>query len=146
TIFLTGASGFIGRHLSKALLARQHTLRALVRAGSESKIVPGCIPIIGNPLQKESYIAHIKPADTFVHLVGVSHPSPLKAKAFRAIDGLSVQVAVQAAQETSIRHFVYLSVASPAPIMQSYIQVRLKGEALLKSSGLNVTFVKPWYV
>ena len=81
-----------------------------------------------------------------VHLVGVSHPSPTKANQFRDIDLTSIRVAVEAAKVVGVNHFVYLSVASPAPIMHSYIEVRLEGEALLRKSGMNATFIKPWYV
>src|SRR5262249_41371250 len=45
-----------------------------------------------------------------------------------------------------VQHFVYLSVAHPAPIMKSYIAVREECEAALLASGMNVTIVRPWYV
>src|SRR4051794_8852670 len=50
------------------------------------------------------------------------------------------------ATRTGIDHFIYLSVAHPAPVMQSYIEVRAQCEASLRASGLNATFVRPWYV
>src|SRR5262249_40321166 len=43
-------------------------------------------------------------------------------------------------------HFVYLSVAHPAPVMKAYIQVRSGCEALLRASGMNATILRPWYV
>jgi len=45
-----------------------------------------------------------------------------------------------------IRHFVYLSVAHPAPMMQDYIAVRSECEAAIESAGLNATILRPWYV
>jgi uncharacterized protein YbjT (DUF2867 family) len=104
------------------------------------------VPIIGNALEMNSYRERIRPAETFVHLVGVSHPNPSKADQFRAIDLTSVQVAVPSAVAAGIRHFVYVSVAQPAPVMQAYIQVRAECEALIRDSGLNATFLRPWYV
>jgi uncharacterized protein YbjT (DUF2867 family) len=53
---------------------------------------------------------------------------------------------VAAASKSSIRHFIYLSVAMPAPAMQAYVAVREEGERLLRASGLAATFVRPWYV
>jgi len=97
-------------------------------------------------LAQDSFAAHVPPADTFVHMVGVSHPSPAKAKEFRAIDLASVQAAVRAAVAAGAQHFVYISVAQPAPVMKEYVQARAEGEALIRTSGLNATFLRPWYV
>ena len=45
-----------------------------------------------------------------------------------------------------ISHFIYVSVAHPAPIMHAYIAVRSEGEALIQANGLNTTIFRPWYV
>jgi uncharacterized protein YbjT (DUF2867 family) len=45
-----------------------------------------------------------------------------------------------------IRHFVYLSVAHPAPMMHAYIAVRSQCEAAIESAGINATILRPWYV
>jgi uncharacterized protein YbjT (DUF2867 family) len=145
-VFLTGATGFMGSSLTRELLPRGHHVRALVRPGSESRLTAGCEPVRGNALLAESYASQIAPADTFVHLVGVAHPSPRKAAEFRAIDLKSCQEAVRAAGEAGVRHFVYLSVARPAPIMQEYQAARAEGERLVRESGMKATFVRPWYV
>lgn len=145
-IFLTGSTGFMGRSLAAELLRRGHRVRALVRPGSEARLAAGCEVVHGDALRSETYAASVRPADTFVHLVGVAHPSPQKAAEFRAIDLRSCQEAVQAAVEASVRHFVYLSVARPAPIMQEYQAVRAEGERLIRESGMAATFVRPWYV
>jgi uncharacterized protein YbjT (DUF2867 family) len=97
-------------------------------------------------LQIDSYTESVRGADTFVHLIGVPHPSPSKAKQFREIDLVSIRVAVKAARDADVRHFVYLSVAQPAPIMEAFIAVRAEGEALIRASGISATFVRPWYV
>lgn len=136
----------MGRRLIPELLKRGHEVRALVRAGSESKLPPGCTPLTGDPLDKTSFVQHIKPADTFVQLVGVPRPSPAKAKQFRAIDLVSVRASVDAALEAGIEHFVYVSVAHPAPLMKAYIEVRSAGEAMIRESGMSATILRPWYV
>jgi uncharacterized protein YbjT (DUF2867 family) len=62
------------------------------------------------------------------------------------VDLVSIRASVAAAVEAQIEHFVYVSVAHPAPAMKAYIEVRTEGESLLKSSGLNATILRPWYV
>jgi uncharacterized protein YbjT (DUF2867 family) len=117
-----------------------------VRVGSEDKLPRNVTTVVADPLQEGSYTDAIRGCDTFVHLIGVPHPSPAKAAQFRAIDLPSVQVAVKAASDAGVRHFIYLSVAQPAPLMEAFIAVRAQGEALIRASGMKATFVRPWYV
>jgi uncharacterized protein YbjT (DUF2867 family) len=146
SIFVAGGTGYIGRPLIQELIERGHTVRALVRQGSEHKLPPGATAIHGNALDGQSYASHISPADTFIQLVGLAHPSPAKAAEFRSIDRLAGIGAIAAAQTAGIGHFVYLGVAHPAPIMKDYIAVRVECEERLRASGLNATILRPWYV
>jgi uncharacterized protein YbjT (DUF2867 family) len=136
----------MGLGLIPRLLERGHKVRALVRPGSERKLPPGCMPVPGNALDGNTYSGKISPADTFVQLVGVAHPSPAKAHEFRRVDLVSGLGAVTAAKGAGIRHFIYLSVAHPAPMMKEYIAVRSECEAAIEAAGLNATLLRPWYV
>jgi uncharacterized protein YbjT (DUF2867 family) len=145
-VFVTGGTGYIGSRLIPLLVQRGHEIKALVRAGSERKLPAGTTPVLADPLRMDSYTEQVRGADAFVHLIGVPHPSPAKAKEFREIDLVSAQVAVKAAQAAGIRHFIYLSVAHPAPMMHAFIVVRSEGERMIRESGMAATFVRPWYV
>ena len=146
TVFMTGGTGYIGRRLIPALLARGHDVRVLVRPGSEAKLPAGCTAVPGNALDKVTFVGRVPPADVFVQLVGVPHPRPAKAAQFRAVDLVSGLASVAAAAEARVRHFVYVSVAHPAAMMEAYIAVRTEVEAALRASGLNATILRPWYV
>jgi uncharacterized protein YbjT (DUF2867 family) len=149
SVFITGGTGYIGAPLLRALVERGHSVRALVRPGSEKKLPAGAEAVLGNALDVSSYSACIQPSHTFVQLVGVSHPSPAKAKEFQAVDRASALGAIGGARQSGVQHFIYLSVAQPAPIMKSYQSVRADCEAVLLESGggrMNVTIVRPWYV
>jgi len=145
-VFITGGTGYLGRTLIVELLKRGHEVRALARRGSESKVPSGCAAVIGDALDHTTFAHHIRPADTFVQLVGVAHPSPAKAREFIAIDLASARASVAAAVAAGIEHFVYLSVAQPAPVMKAYLAARSEGEALVRQSGLKATILRPWYV
>jgi uncharacterized protein YbjT (DUF2867 family) len=147
TIFITGGTGFMGRSLIPEILKRGHQVRALVRRGSEAKLPRGCTVITGDPFDHATFSNEIRPADTFVQLVGVSHPSPAKASQFRTVDLQSARESIKAAAATGVEHFIYVSVAQPAPIMKAYIEARAEAEALLFESGLQrATILRPWYV
>jgi uncharacterized protein YbjT (DUF2867 family) len=145
-VFITGGTGYMGRALIGELVARGHEVRALVRRGSEVKLAAGAEAVVGDPLDESSFAASVAPSDTFVQLVGVAHPSPAKAKEFREIDLVSGRASVNAARAANVKHFVYVSVAQPAPVMQAYQAVRAEVESLLRESGVPATVLRPWYV
>lgn len=145
-VFITGGTGYLGSSLIPILLERGHRVRSLVRPNSRGKVTAGCEVVSGNPLEGNSYRNLIRPADTFIHLVGVPRPSPSKGEQFRAIDLVSAREAIHVATELGMRHFIYLSVAHPAPMMKSYIAVRAECEQLIQQKRLNSTILRPWYV
>jgi len=145
-IFITGATGYMGRSVITALLARGHQVRGLVRAGSERKLPAGCEAVIGDALNATTYIDTIAPADTFIHLVGVPHPNPSKAAQFQTVDLASAKIAAANAQAAGIQHFIYVSVAQPAPVMQAYVAARVAAEQAIRNTGMHATILRPWYV
>jgi uncharacterized protein YbjT (DUF2867 family) len=145
-VFVTGGTGYIGGRLTPMLLQRGHSVRALARSGSEARLPAGTAAIHGNALDAASFREQVSPADTFIHLVGTPHPAPWKGRQFREVDLVSIRAAVDAAVHAAVDHFIYLSVAHPAPIMRDYIAVREEGERLVRASGMKATIVRPWYV
>ena len=136
----------MGRNLIVELVHRKYAVQALARHGSEHKLPHGCKVIPGDALDKNSFVSQIPPAEIFVQLIGVTHPNPSKKDEFRAVDLASARAAIEAAREAGIRHFVYVSVAQPAPVMKFYIQVRAEAEKMIRESGMNATILRPWYV
>jgi uncharacterized protein YbjT (DUF2867 family) len=146
-VFVTGGTGYIGSRLIPILAQRGHEVVALVRPGSERRLpVAACRTVLGDALDGASYLQHLRVGDTFVQLVGVAHPSPAKAKEFVAIDQRSGTESILAAKRAGVGHFIYVSVAHPAPAMHAYIAARTACEAELRASGLNATILRPWYV
>ena len=145
-VFLTGGTGYLGRRLIPVLLQRGHAVRALVRESSIDKLPAGCEPVVGNPLDDRTFAEPVRRCDTFVQLVGVPKPAPWKGPQFRAVDRVSALASLDAARQAGVKHFIYVSVAHPAPIMKAYIGVRAECEAALRASGLRTTILRPWYI
>jgi uncharacterized protein YbjT (DUF2867 family) len=145
-VFIAGGTGYLGSRLIPRLVERGHQVCALVRQQSQHRLPAGCTPVVGNALDRKSYESAIGPADSFVQLVGVSHPSPAKAAQFENIDLVAGREAIDAAASAGVQHFVYVSVARPAPVMKAYIEVRARCEGLIRQARLNATILRPWYV
>ena len=144
TVFIAGATGYIGRRLCAILIQRGHIVIALARPESRTKLPPDCRAVLGDALNAQTYVVHVPPQCVFVHLVGVAHPIPSKARQFIDVDLASVRASLHAASRAS--HFVYVSVAQPAPVMQAFIRARQAAEQLIAQSQLDATILRPWYV
>lgn len=144
-VFVTGGTGYIGRRLIERLMQHGFEVLALVRNGSEKKLPTGTTIIFGNALEANTFHNSIPNECTFIHLVGVAHPSPAKKQQFIDIDLASIKASVTAAKNKNIAQFIYLSVA-PNNIMKEYAAVRMEGEQLVRENFPNTTFVRPFYV
>ena len=106
----------------------------------------GATPVVGDALDPATFADGLSSSTTLVHLVGTPHPGPSKAAEFERVDLPSIRASVAAAQRASIAHLVYMSVAQPAPVMQAYVDVRARGEAMIAEAHLTATVLRPWYV
>jgi len=145
-IFITGGTGYIGKGIIPLLIKNRYNITALVRKESLHKLPAGCNTVEGNALDENTFQESVNGCDTFIQLVGVSHPSPAKKQEFKKIDLASVKASVIAAKHAGIKHFIYLSVAQPAPLMKEYIAVRKHGEQLLAESKIPSSIIRPWYI
>lgn len=72
TVFLTGATGFIGSHLAEALRQRGCEVRCLVRPGATrvADARPGIVPVVGRLEEPDGYRHALAGCDTVFHLAG----------------------------------------------------------------------------
>src|SRR5947207_6158095 len=97
-VLLTGGTGYIGRRLNPQLVTRNHVVRAIVRAGSESKVPAGAEVVVGDVRSRESVELHVSRDSVIVHLVGTPHPAPSKAAEFEALDYVAAHECIAAAK------------------------------------------------
>ena len=145
-VVVIGSTGYLGSRLIPRLIERGHTVTAVVRPGSCSRELTGCRTVQADPLDPACLQPLLQAGDTVVQLVGVPKPAPWKGPQFRAVDLVAGRVSIDAAQATGVGHFVYVSVAHPAPIMKDYIAVRRECEDRLEAAGLRATILRPWYI
>lgn len=145
-VAITGATGYLGRALTIRLLQRGHDVRALVRPGSSDRVEGGAEARELDLFDVNELARGLQDRDTVVHLVGTSHPNPRKAQEFLRVDLASARTCIEAATRAAIAHFVYVSVAQPAPVMKAYLSARAEAERVLLASGLTATVLRPWYI
>jgi uncharacterized protein YbjT (DUF2867 family) len=145
-VIVVGGTGYIGTPLIEKLCADGFRVTAVARSQSIAKLPPGCGVITGSALDSRTYEDQVPPGSTFVHLVGTPHPAPWKGAEFRSIDLVSLEQSVAAATRAGVEHFVFVSVAQPAPVMKAFIEIRIQCERKIQESGLTATILRPWYV
>jgi uncharacterized protein YbjT (DUF2867 family) len=145
-VVVIGGTGYLGSRLIPRLIERGHPVTAVVRSGSRAIAAQGCRIVQADPLDAASLTPHLHAGDTVVQLVGVPKPAPWKGPEFRTVDLVAGRASIDAAQGAGVEHFVYVSVAHPAPIMKNYIAVRRECEDRLQAGRLHATILRPWYI
>jgi len=145
-IAITGATGYMGRVVTCKLLAHEHDVTALVRHGTRHRVAAGAHVVELDLFNPAEIAAALKGRDTVLHLVGTAHPNPSKAEEFVRVDLASAKACAAAAARAGVQHFVYVSVAQPAPVMKAYVTARMAAERELGKTRLAATVLRPWYV
>jgi len=106
---VTGATGFIGTHLVKALVEKGRDVRCLVRKTSNTTYLKklGVELVYGDLLDRESLIDALKDIDIIHHLASEVYSK--KASDFYRINVVGTKNLLEACTNKSIKKFIYLS-------------------------------------
>ena len=141
-VLVTGASGFVGTHLTRHLVSCGHRVVALSRSGS----VPhheGVTPVRGDVSTGEGLHAALRDIDAVIHLVGIIREQGNGAT-FERVHVRGTRNMLQAAEGAAVRRFVHMSALGARPGSQSrYYETKAQAETLVKDSGLHWTIHRP---
>jgi dihydroflavonol-4-reductase len=77
TVFLTGANGFVGSHVLRALLAARYRVRALIRPASRQlPPLEGCTTVWGDVLQAGELVQHMRGCRYLIHVAALYSFAP----------------------------------------------------------------------
>jgi len=144
-IAVTGATGFVGRHIAAVLTRRGHAVRALVRRPIQARTLAnlGVELVPGDLADVAALTTLTRGAHAVVHLVGIIvEKGPAT---FRAVHVDGTRRVVEAARQAGIERFVHMSAvgARDEPGATLYHRTKWHAEEQVRASGLSHAVFRP---
>jgi NADH dehydrogenase len=146
TVF--GGSGFVGRHVVRALLRRGWRVRAAVRrpdlAGHLQPLgmVGWVQPVQANLRYRWSVDRAVEGADAVVNLVAIPYPSGRQT--FETVHVFGARAVAEAARKAGIGRLVHVSALGADPESKSdYARTKAKGEAAVRETLPDAVIMRP---
>jgi nucleoside-diphosphate-sugar epimerase len=162
--FVTGASGFIGRHLVEKLLQTGWTVKALIHNRTLPLETRGLEYVRGDIERETAWKEALEGTDVLFHLAAALGGSPLNKKEFQRTNAEGTRKVLQAAQKAGIKKTVHFSSAGvlgavkpgdkagelyPLHPLSVYDQTKLEGEQIalqMAQEGLSLVVIRPGWV
>ncbi|HEX4977168.1 MAG TPA: NAD(P)H-binding protein [Nocardioides sp.] len=136
TVLVTGASGFVGSHLARALVEEGHDVRAMTRRPEEYD-GPGH-PVAGDMSDPDSLVAALDGVDAAYYLV-----HSLASQDFEKQDAEAARAFAVAAARTGVKQIVYLGgLGAEDGELSPHLRSRRQVEGLLAGTGVPVTVLR----
>ncbi|HWL92054.1 MAG TPA: complex I NDUFA9 subunit family protein [Phycisphaerae bacterium] len=148
-VFLTGATGFVGRAVLRELIAKGHQVVCLARDRQRlgkilSEAPAGRIETVKGDLFDSAVADGVKGADAVVHLVGIIVESKLRGQTFRRVHVEGTQRVIEAAQAAGVKRYVHMSALGTRPnAVSEYHRTKWAAENIVRASGLDWTIFRP---
>lgn len=139
---VTGATGFVGRHITQQLMARGHQVRALARRPARARL-PAAVQLVPGSLSDEGALATLVAGTAAViHLVGIIVGSEAD---FAAVHTTGTRAVVNAARAAGVRRFVHMSAlgARDEPGATAYHRTKAAAETIVRESGMSHVIFRP---
>lgn len=160
---VTGATGFTGGHLARGLVARGHTVRAIVRDPQRiGDLGQAGVEIVRGDLRDPaSLAAAMAGVDTVYNIAAVYRQAGTAAEVYRQVNAVAVGELVAAASRGGVRRVVHCSTVGvhgdvehppadeDAPFRPGdvYQETKLEGEQIAREAGrrlgIDVTIARP---
>ena len=145
-VFVTGATGFVGRAVIQALRGEGHAVRCLVRHGSERDLQGlGAIERVeGDVLALECLEEGLQGCDAVIHLVGIIREFPSRSITFERIHTRGTLNVLEAGAAAGVRRYVHMSaLGARAGARSRYHLTKWLAEEAVRASALDWTIFRP---
>lgn len=140
-ILLTGATGFIGGHVLKALSERNMHIRCLVRKPIESEN-PNISYVTGDVLDYNSLVEATEGVDTvyyFIHMMGKQK----EQEKFNVLDRNAINNMIKACKVNEVKRIIHLTgMSDPLDKLSTHLASRREVEEIIKKSGIDYTIFR----
>ena len=143
-LLIVGASGTVGSRLTRRLLERGDTVRAVSRSAEHlaSLRTLGATAIEGDLRSDSWMLAALDGVNTLV-LAAHGLVPPSRVNHPGVIDGEGNRRIINAASRAGVNHIIFVSASSGADSPALFGQVKYQTEQHLSQSGVNYTIVRP---
>jgi nucleoside-diphosphate-sugar epimerase len=134
-VFMTGATGFVGRHILPKLIEKGHSVKCLIRAGSEGKLPDSdqVTAVPGNIHDRASIEQGLEGCDAVMHLVGII--GEVGQNTFFNVHTLGTQNVVDSMRTHGIKRLVHMSALGVRPgANANYHKSKYDAEVYIKSN------------
>jgi NADH dehydrogenase len=146
TVFVTGATGFVGRAVIHALRAEGLKVRCLVRRGSEHDLrgQEAIERVEGDVLARQTLDEGMGGCDAVIHLVGIIREHPQRGVTFEHLHVDGTLNVIAAAAAAGIRRYLHMSaLGASATARSQYHQTKWLAEEAVRASALPWTIFRP---
>lgn len=132
-VFLTGATGFVGSYVLKALRAHDHAVTCLLRDTSAPLSVDDSdvTRVAGDITDPASLQGALDGCDAVVHLVGIIDEQPRRGITFERIHTEGTRHVIEAALEAGIETCIHMSANGAAPEGTGYQTTKWEAERIV---------------
>jgi NADH dehydrogenase len=145
-IFVTGATGFVGRQVVHAMRAEGYTVRCLVRRGAEAGLrgLEAIERVEGDVLVRDELERAMTGCETAVHLVGIIREQPAHGVTFERVHIEGTENLLAVAASVGVRRLLHMSaLGARAGAPARYHRTKWAAEEAVRSSGLAWTIFRP---
>jgi len=145
-IFVAGGTGFVGRNVVRALLARGFLVRCLVRPGSEAALkgFESIDRVPGDALEPGALVSCAAGCAAVVNLIGIIRERPSRGVTFERIHVQATLNLLAVAKEAGVKRFVQMSALGTRPDAASaYHRTKWKAEEAIRHSDTDWTIFRP---
>lgn len=147
-VFVTGGSGFVGRHIVSRLIDDGHQIRLLIRKNSLHKIPPAVKNQIeyveGDAFDVGALLAGASGCDAVINLIGVIRDFPAKGVTFEKIHFNATKNIADAAREKGIKRFIQMSALGVDwDEKTEYFRTKWKADQYLMDRDFSYTIFRP---